>query len=79
MTPLTFSNPHVQRLRRLLGRRSARTEEGAFVVEGATLIGEAIAAGWQVEAEYVAPGVAVVSGGGRFELAEGVLERVAST
>ena len=30
-----FTNPKVQRLRRLLGRRSARREEGAFVVEGA--------------------------------------------
>ena len=39
--PLAFTNPKVQRLRRLLGRRSARTEEGAFVVEGATLIREA--------------------------------------
>ena len=33
---LTFSNPQVQRLRRLLGRRSSRYEEGAFVVEGRT-------------------------------------------
>jgi RNA methyltransferase, TrmH family len=62
-----------------LGRRSARTEEGAFVVEGATLIREAIATGWQVEAEYVAPGNAAVSSGVVFELAHGVLERVAST
>ena len=30
-----FTNPKVQRLRRLLGRRSARSDEGAFVVEGA--------------------------------------------
>ena len=35
---LTFSNPKVQRLRRLLGRRSARLEEGAFVVEGPSLV-----------------------------------------
>jgi len=62
-----------------LGRRSARSEEGAFVVEGATLIGEAIAAGWEVEAEYVAPRVAPASNGEVFELADGVLERVAST
>jgi TrmH family RNA methyltransferase len=62
-----------------LGRRSARTEEGAFVVEGATLIREAIAAGWEVEAEYVAPGTASLSNGEVFELAQGVLERVAST
>jgi len=62
-----------------LGRRSARTDEGAFVVEGATLIREAISAGWEVEAEYVAPGVAAVSSGELFELSPGVLERVAST
>ena len=49
------------------------------MVEGATLIREAIAAGWQVEAEYVAPGNAAVSSGEVFELARGVLERAAST
>lgn len=62
-----------------MGRRSARTEEGAFVVEGATLIRAAISAGWDVEAEYVAPGVVAVSSGDQYELAAGVLERVAST
>ena len=31
---LGFTNPKVQRLRRLIGRRSSRSEEGAFVVEG---------------------------------------------
>ena len=43
---LGFTNPQVQRLRRLIGRRSSRSEEGAFVVEGRLLIAEAIAAGW---------------------------------
>lgn len=43
------------------------------------LIREAMAAGWTVEAEYVAPGVPPVSAAPVFELAEGVLERVAST
>jgi TrmH family RNA methyltransferase len=43
------------------------------------LIGEAIAAGWEIEAEYVAHGAVVRSSGPVFELAEGVLERVAST
>ena len=33
-----FNNPQVQRLRRLLGRRSARLDEGAFVVEGPSLV-----------------------------------------
>lgn len=78
--PLTFHNPKIQRLRRLLGRRSSRSDERAFVVEGATLIREAVAAGWEVEAEYLALGAAAVTPGGPvFELAEGVLERVAST
>ena len=49
------SNPRVQRLRRLLGRRSARYEEGVFVVEGLGLLRQAVAAGWQVEAQFVAP------------------------
>lgn len=74
-----FTNSNVQRLRRLLGRRSARTDEGAFVVEGAVLIAEAIAAGWQVDAEYVAPGGEPVGAGPAYRLAEGVLERVATT
>ena len=43
------------------------------------LIAEAIAAGWSVEAEFAAPGSAGVSDAPLFELAEGVLERVAST
>lgn len=77
--PLAFNNPKVQRLRRLLGRRSARTDEGAFVVEGATVIGEAAAAGWEIEAEFVAPDARPVTGATSFELATGVLERVAST
>ena len=43
---LRFDNPKIQRLRRLIGRRSARTDEGAFAVEGPRLIAEAIRAGW---------------------------------
>ena len=77
--PVGFTNPQIQRLRRLLGRRSARLEEAAFVVEGATLIGEAVAAGWSIEAEFVAPGGRAASGATVHHLATGVLERVAST
>jgi TrmH family RNA methyltransferase len=77
--PLGFTNPQIQRLRRLLGRRSARLEEAAFVVEGATLIAEAVAAEWSIEAEFVAPGGRPVSRATVFHLAAGVLERVAST
>jgi TrmH family RNA methyltransferase len=39
----------VQRLRRLSGRRSARHEEGAFVIDGPVLLREALAAGVYVE------------------------------
>jgi len=42
------------------------------------LIAEAIAAGWDVTAEFVGPGGEPVSQAPMFELADGVLERVAS-
>ena len=79
MTALSFNNRNVQQLRRLLGRRDARSEAGSFVVEGAVLIGEAIAAGWDVVAEYVAPDAEPLSGAPWHRLADGVIERVAST
>jgi len=77
--PLSYKNARVQELRRLLARRSAREAHGAFVVEGAVLIQEAVAADWTVEAEFLAPGTEPLSGAPTFELADGVLERVAST
>jgi TrmH family RNA methyltransferase len=49
------------------------------VVEGAQLVGEALAAGWDVEAEFVTPGTTPASGSAVFVLADGVMERVAST
>lgn len=76
---LAFNNPKVQRLRRLLGRRSSRSGDRAFVVEGPGLIGEARAAGWRIEAEFVAPDADPVAGAPVHVLAEGVLERVAAT
>jgi RNA methyltransferase, TrmH family len=85
MSALAFNNPRVQQLRRLIGRRSSRHEEGRFVVEGPVLVAEAVAAGWVCEAQFVAEqadGVAqhgVDGAGDVFELAPGVLERVAST
>jgi TrmH family RNA methyltransferase len=39
----------VQRLRRLSGRRAARSEEDAFVVDGPTLVAEALAAGLELQ------------------------------
>ncbi len=85
MSALAFNNPRVQQLRRLIGRRSSRHDEGRFVVEGPVLVAEAVAAGWECEAQFVAaeadgvvqPGIE--GAGAVFELADGVLERVAST
>lgn len=81
MTSLDFKNSRVQQLRRLLGRRSSRYEEGSFVVEGPVLVTEAIRAGWICEAQFVPENseTAIEGGGSIFELASGVLERVAST
>ena len=81
----------MRRLRQLLRKRGARSAEQVVVVEGAELLSVAIAAGADIEAVYVAPeGVdnpsvvevttRVLDGGGRvFDLAPGVMERIAST
>jgi RNA methyltransferase, TrmH family len=82
----------VQRLRRLVGRRSAREAEHSFVVEGAKVLGEALAAGVPVESVYIDrtllspidPAQAVLdqaySAGSRvYELEPGVLGKIAST
>lgn len=50
---LSARNPRIRRLRRLTGRRSARLEEGRFVIEGPTLISEAFQAGVAVEELFV--------------------------
>jgi hypothetical protein len=62
-----------------LGRRSSRYEESVFVVEGLSLLRQAVDAGWQVEGCYVAPGAAVDLDITVHELAPNVIERVAST
>jgi len=77
---LGLTNQHVQRLRRLMGRRSARRDEGVLVVEGAVLLREAVAAGRRVEAQFVAPGVVAVAGAGEVhELDPGVIDKVTDT
>lgn len=76
---LGYTSPDVQRLRRLLGRRSSRSEGSCFVVEGRTLIAEAIVAGWSIEGQYVAAGADPVDDPHRAPvrpLARGVAERV---
>ncbi len=68
MTPLALHNQHVQRLRRLIGRRESRLGEGVVVVEGAKVLAEALDAGIGVDAVFVSAAVAA---------AEPVLSRLA--
>jgi RNA methyltransferase, TrmH family len=66
-----------------LGRRSARREEGALVVEGAQLARVAFEAGWPIEAVFRPAGAEPLTGplaqAPVLELGPGVLERVATT
>jgi len=50
---LAYRHQRVQRLRRLVGRRSARQEEGRFVIEGVNLLEEALGSRARIEAVYV--------------------------
>ena len=81
MSALAFNNDKVQELRRLLGRRSSRHDAGRFVVEGPVLLAEAVEAGWTCVGQFVPAGsdAAIDGAGPVFELADGVLERVAPT
>ena len=56
MMPLAKSNPQIQRLRRLMGRRSSRYEEGVFVLESPKNLDEALDAAWPIECIYVLEG-----------------------
>jgi RNA methyltransferase, TrmH family len=81
----------VRRVRQLLSKRALRRKEHAVAVEGAELLVAALEAHLPVEAAFVAPGgrddpaVARVlehlyqQGGRVFDLAPGVIERVADT
>ena len=89
MAALPLRHHRVQRLRRLGSRAAVRAAEGAFVVEGANAITAALDAGAALEALYVAPGAsaaesavaerALGAGVRVFDLAPGVVERVAGT
>jgi RNA methyltransferase, TrmH family len=87
MAPLGARHQKVDRLRRLVRRPGTRAAERAFVLEGAKLVDEALAAGAPLEAVYVAAGAApstvvtraVGAGVPVHALAPGVLERVAGT
>lgn len=84
---LAYRHHKVQRLRRLVSRRSAREAERAFVAEGAKVLGEALAAGAPVDSVFVAPGGrgdpvverALAQGARVHDLAPDVLARVAGT
>lgn len=64
------SNPFIKHVRSLR-QKKARTELGAFLVEGITHVGEAVEAGWDVEAIIYAPDL-LTSG-----FAKDLLERAA--
>ena len=74
----------MQRLRRLIQKRSARQADGVFVAEGVTLLREALAAGIIPESVFYAPDAeralvqdAASAGAEVYELASGVMESVA--
>jgi TrmH family RNA methyltransferase len=84
---LAFTSPRVKRLRQLVERSSARHREGVFVLDGPTLLGEALDAGARLECVFVAPqggtdpvvARAVAAGVPVFDLAPGVIDRVSAT
>jgi TrmH family RNA methyltransferase len=90
MPPLAARHPEMQTLRRLLRRRSARSESARYVIEGPRLVVEAIDAGVTLDAVYVptdAEGADLADLADRCaragiaprEVAAGVIEQVAST
>ncbi|MCH9837396.1 RNA methyltransferase, partial [bacterium] len=81
MGDLGFTNKQVQRLRRLLARRSARQDEGLFVIEGPVFAAEAVGAGWICVSQYRPKGseVEITGAGPLADLAAGVFEKVATT
>lgn len=55
-TPLSGKNPEISQLRRLLGRRRARVDAGEYVLEGPTLLSDALDAGIVPRTVYVDAG-----------------------
>lgn len=83
---LAFTSARVKRLRQLVDRAAARDRERSYVIEGPVLLADALDAGVAVESVFVASGArrnvvdrAVAMGVPVFDLAPGVLERVAGT
>ena len=77
--PLSPRNSRVKHLRDIARSRAARESEGVVLVEGATLIAEVLAAGWDVLEEFVGPGGEQVTAGVCTPLTAAALERVATT
>jgi RNA methyltransferase, TrmH family len=84
--PIGARHPTMQRLRRLSGRRSARTADGAFVVDGPTLLAEALDAGVPLDAVVAEPGCppallapAAAAGAAVHRAPAGTLARVVDT
>ena len=77
--PLSPRNSRVKHLRDIGRSRASRESEGVVLVEGATLIAEALAAGWDVLEEFAGPGGEQVTAGVCTPLTAAALERVATT
>jgi TrmH family RNA methyltransferase len=84
--PLSLRAAQVQRLRRLVRDPKLRSTERAFVIEGPTLLNEALSAGARIDVVYAAVGCdhpvldrARRAGIAVREVAAGVVERVGDT
>jgi RNA methyltransferase, TrmH family len=84
--PISARHHTMQRVRRLSRRRSARSAEGAFVVDGPTLLADALDAGVVVDEVVAEPGLdgdlldrAAAAGATVHRTAEGTLARVTDT
>jgi TrmH family RNA methyltransferase len=73
--PLGAKNPRVQWVRRLATSRRSRVDAGAFIVEGPTLVAEALAADVEVREVFCEPG-AEVDGVPTTPVEAGVLRRI---
>jgi RNA methyltransferase, TrmH family len=83
---VSIRHPTIKRLRRLSGRRSARSVEGAFVIDGPTLLADALAASVAVDEVVAEPACprrllarAADAGAVVRTVADGVLARVTGT
>lgn len=83
---VSIRHPTIKRLRRLSGRRSARSAEGAFVIDGPTLLRDALEAGVPLDEVVAEPRCpeellarAAAAGAVVRAVADGVLARVTDT